>query len=161
MPIAFLGLGSNLGDKRQNINNALVYIRERVGDVLALSTFYNTSSWGYLSDNDFLNAVVKIDTTHLPHALLNVLQNIESEIGRSKKTLDGKYNDRLIDIDILLYDDAIIDTPLLTIPHALMHQRSFVLQPLCEIAPDTIHPVLGKTIKEIYNKLASGKTNCD
>ena len=151
MPTVYLGLGSNLGDKRKNIEKALALLSERVGEILALSDFYETEPWGYYSSEIFINAAVKLETMLLPVELLSVTQEIERETGRDKKTSCSVYHDRIIDIDILLYDDLILQTPDLTIPHLLMHQRMFVLQPLCEIAPDMLHPVSGKTITEIVS----------
>ena len=145
----YLGLGSNLGDKRRNINGALGLISERVGEIRTLSGFYETQSWGYESAESYLNIVVEVETGLSPTALLAVTQAIESDSGRQLKTINGQYHDRTIDIDILLYDDLIINTPDLTIPHPLMHQRDFVLQPLTEIAPHLIHPILGKSIAEL------------
>ena len=148
MSTAYLSLGSNLGDKRRNIDGALALISERVGEVRTLSGFYETQSWGYESAELFLNVAVGVETGLNPTALLAMTQAIEREAGRQLKTFNGQYGDRTIDIDILLYDDLIINTPDLTIPHRLMHLRAFVLQPLTEIAPDVIHPVFKKSIKE-------------
>ena len=147
--MVYLGLGSNLGDKKKNIEKALMLISERVGDVLALSGFYNTHPWGYDSSELYINAVAKVCTDLTPEELLNVTQQIEKDVGRTAKTLNGVYNDRIIDIDILLYDNIIIQTPTLTIPHPLLHQREFVMTPLSEIAPDILHPVFGKTIAKL------------
>ncbi len=155
--IVYLGLGSNLGDKRKNIEKALALIAERVGDVRALSGFYETPSWGYTSSHTYLNAVARIETPLRPEDLLFATQDIERESGRTEKTIGRAYRDRIIDIDILLYGDLVIQTPLLTIPHPLMHQRAFVLQPLSEISPDLIHPVLEKTIAEIYSTSENDK----
>ena len=155
MSTVFLGLGSNLGDKRKNIEKAITLISERVGEILALSDFYETEPWGYASTNSYINAAVKAETMLLPEELLSVAQEIEKESGRDKKTSSGDYLDRIIDIDILLYDDLILQTPFLTIPHPLMHKRLFVLQPLFEIAPDVLHPVSGKTITEIVSLFIS------
>jgi len=149
MSTVYLGLGSNLGEKQENIKKAITFISERVGEILALSDFYETEPWGYNSSQSFINAAVKAETMLLPEELLFVTQEIERETGRSKKTSCGEYHDRIIDIDILLYDDLILQTHDLTIPHPLMHKRLFVLQPLLEIAPDVIHPVSGMTIAEI------------
>jgi 2-amino-4-hydroxy-6-hydroxymethyldihydropteridine diphosphokinase len=127
---------------------------ERVGDILALSDFYETSSWGYDSTEMYLNTAVKLETELKPEELLAVTQEIEREIGRRGKTVNGKYQDRIIDIDVLLYDDLMMRTPKLTIPHPLLHRRIFVLQPLFEIAPDVVHPVLKKTIADIYHLMS-------
>ena len=136
MPLIYLGLGSNLGDKGKNIKEALAHIAGKVGDVLALSGFYETQPWGYESTETYLNAVAGIETPLSPEDLLTATRKIEQEMGRTQKTVNGKYHDRLIDIDILLYDDLVIQQPGLTIPHPLMYERDFVLQPLAEIAPD-------------------------
>ena len=153
MPVLYIGLGSNLGDKRGNIKKALALISERVGVILALSDFYETEPWGYDSTEQYINVTVKVETKLLPEELLFLSQKIEQETGRNKKTSCGEYHDRVIDIDILLYDNQILQTPDLSIPHPLMHLRQFVLQPLSEIAPDIVHPVLNKTIEELLRLL--------
>ena len=149
MSTVYLGLGSNLGDKHTYINKALAHLTERVGEIRALSGFYETEPWGYDSQETYQNVAVAIQTDLKPAALLAVIQAIERDIGRNQKTTNGIYRDRVIDIDILLYDDLILQTQPLTIPHPLMHQRSFVLHPLNEIAPHIIHPILQKTIAEL------------
>ena len=153
MSSVYLGLGSNQGGKLENIKKAVTLISERVGDILALSGFYKTQPWGYTSSEIYLNAAVWINTMLNPESLLSVTQDIEREVGRKEKTTTDGYHDRIIDIDILLYNDLIIQTECLTIPHPLMHQRLFVLQPLSEIAPDFVHPVFGKTIAELCGLL--------
>ena len=149
--MVYLGLGSNLGDKRKNIEKALTLISEKAGDILAFSGFYETQPYGYDSSEMFINAVAGIDTKLIPEELLLVTQDIEKETGRREKTVNGKYHDRIIDIDILLYDDLIVQTATLTIPHPFIHQRLFVLMPLSEIAPDIVHPVLKKTITDLMS----------
>ena len=124
---------------------AAALLAERVGDVLALSGFYETEPWGFRSDNTFLNAALQLETALPPLELLAATQAIELEMGRTQKS-DGTYHDRIIDIDILLYDDLVMQTPALTIPHPLMHERLFVMEPLSEIAPNVIHPVFGKPV---------------
>ena len=133
--IAYLGIGTNLGDRTFNLSSAVNLINEQAGHVLACSSFIETEPWGFNSDNAFLNAVVEIDTPHSPHELLRVTQEIERSMGRTHKSVNGIYSDRVIDIDILLYDDLAINDPELTIPHPLMWQRRFVYEPLLEIAP--------------------------
>lgn len=155
----YLGLGSNQGDRQKNMEKALALIAERVGVILALSDFYETPPWGYESSNTYLNAAVEVDTPLSPKELLLVTQEIERAVGRTQKTLDGHYRDRPMDIDILGYDQLVLQTPELTLPHPLMHQRKFVLQPLLQIAPAWIHPVLGKSISEIFAKLERLSTN--
>lgn len=124
---------------------AAALLAERVGDVLALSGFYETEPWGFQSDNTFLNAALRLETTLSPLELLKATQQIELEMGRTLKS-NGAYHDRIIDIDILLYDDLILQTPELTLPHPLMHERPFVMEPLAEIAPNVIHPVFNKSV---------------
>lgn len=131
--IAYLSLGTNLGDKRKNIAEAIKNIGELVGDVVRQSALYETEPWGFRSDNRFVNAAVCVDTQLSPRRLLEVTQRIEREMGRTQKSDGGEYHDRIIDIDILLYGDLHIDEPDLKIPHPLMHERDFVMTPLNEI----------------------------
>lgn len=149
----YFGLGTNLGDKEQNLRLAVQHIEERIGKVVSLSAFYATAPWGFASDNAFLNAVVCLETSFPPLEILSVTQSIEKEMGRTHKSVNGVYSDRVIDIDLLLYDDLILDTPALRLPHPLMQERRFVMEPLAEIAPDVMHPVLGKTLGNIYRDL--------
>ena len=129
----YLGLGSNLGDKRENLACAIRLIGERVGKVLRVSSFIETEPWGFESQNTFVNAVILCETTLTPRQVLRTTQKIEREMGRKKKSTDGGYADRCIDIDILLYDDLRVDEPDLQIPHPLMLKRDFVMIPLREI----------------------------
>lgn len=131
--IVYLSLGTNLGDKRKNIAEAIKNIGELVGDVVRQSALYETEPWGFRSDNRFVNAAVCVDTQLSPRRLLEVTQRIEREMGRTLKSDGGEYHDRIIDIDILLYGDLHIDEPDLKIPHPLMHERDFVMTPLNEI----------------------------
>lgn len=133
--IAYIGIGTNLGDRTSNLNSAVNLINEQAGHVLACSSFIETEPWGFSSDNAFLNAVVEIDTLHSPHDLLRVTQEIERSMGRMHKSVNGVYSDRIIDIDILLYGDLTVNDSELIIPHPLMWQRRFVYEPLLEIAP--------------------------
>lgn len=146
--IAYLALGTNLGDKSVNLLKATALIAERIGIFSAISSVYETEAWGYDSSNTFLNQVVCVNTPLSPEELLSETQKIEKELGRTKKS-DGAYHDRIIDIDLILYEDFVIETENLKIPHPLFHQRKFVLEPLNEIAPDLIHPVLKKTISQL------------
>lgn len=136
----YLSLGSNLGDKERNIVQAIVKINEKIGAVVRQSSLLITEPWGFESEHHFVNCAVCCKTTLTPRRLLNATQRIELEMGRTQKSLvikDGKplveYHDRIIDIDILLYDDVTIDTPTLKIPHPLMQERDFVMIPLREI----------------------------
>lgn len=127
-------------------------LAERAGDVLTLSQFYESEPWGFKSENMFLNAALKLRTELPPLELLSVLKQIEREMGRTEKT-GSEYHDRIIDIDILLYDSLVMQDPRLTIPHPLMTERKFVMEPLAEIAPAFVHPVLKLTMAELNEKL--------
>ena len=129
----YLGLGSNLGDGRQNLERAIRLIDDRVGQVTRQSSFIETEPWGFESPNKFMNAVILCETTKTPREVLKLTQQIERDMGRRKKSVAGGYADRPIDIDILLYDDLNVDEPDLKIPHPLMHERDFVMRPLNEI----------------------------
>jgi 2-amino-4-hydroxy-6-hydroxymethyldihydropteridine diphosphokinase len=133
MTRVYLGLGTNLGDKPANLHRAVRLIAERVGQVVAVSSFHATEPWGFESAHSFLNAACAVDTTLPPLALLQATQAIERDMGRKEKSVDGNYADRLIDIDILLYGDEQVSLPGLTIPHPLMRERDFVMVPLSEV----------------------------
>ena len=144
MYIVYLSLGTNLGYRRRNIRRAIEKIGEQIGSVVRQSALYDTEAWGYQSPHRFINAAICVETLLSPHDLLAATQDIERQMGRSHKTkkkVDGLpaegtgYQDRLIDIDILLYDDIRVDEPDLQIPHPLMRERDFVMQPLQEIMP--------------------------
>lgn len=152
MATAYIGLGTNIGDKRRNLITAAALLAERAGDVLALSGFYESEPWGFHSDNMFLNAALRMETDLSPEELLLTTEAIEKDMGRTMKS-DGTYHDRIIDIDILLYDDLTLQTPKLTLPHPHMHERQFVLEPLTEIAPNVVHPVLRQTIARLASCL--------
>ena len=152
MAIAYLGLGTNVGNKRRNMITAAALLAERVGDILALSGFYETEPWGFESENFFLNAAVKLKTSFSPLEVLQITQQIEIELGRTEKS-NGVYHDRIIDIDILLYEDEVLQIPELTLPHPLMHERKFVMDPLAEIAPFVVHPVLKERIIDLKERL--------
>lgn len=129
----YLSLGTNLGNRKRNVHEAIEKIGELVGDVARQSALYETKPWGFSSPNDFINACVLVETTLAPRQLLEMTQRIEKEMGRVGKSHDGEYQDRVIDIDILMYDDLKIDEPDLKIPHPLMEDRDFVMVPLKEI----------------------------
>ena len=129
----YLGLGSNLGNCRKNLERAIRLIGDRVGQVTRQSSFIETEPWGFESPHKFMNAVILCETTRSPREVLLLTQQIERDMGRMKKSVSGGYADRAIDIDILLYDDVTIDEPDLKIPHPLMHQRDFVMIPLEEV----------------------------
>ena len=131
----YIALGSNMGDRRSLLNRAIALIEERVGAVQRVSSFIETEPWGFESTNPFLNAAVMVQTTLSPIECLDATQQIERELGRKKKSKGGKYHDRPIDIDLLLYGDLKLSTPRLTIPHPHMYERDFVMIPLREIMP--------------------------
>ena len=131
--MVYLGLGTNLGDKQKNLNDAIRMLGNQVGEVEKVSSVIETEPEGFRSDNMFLNAVVKVRTALSPFEILDITQDVEKSLGRKEKSSNGIYHDRVIDIDILLYDDINISTPRLVIPHPRMTQREFVMAPLTEI----------------------------
>lgn len=131
--MVYLGLGTNLGDKQKNLNDAIRMLGNQVGEVEKVSSVIETEPEGFRSDNMFLNAVVKVRTALSPFEILDITQDVEKSLGRKEKSSNGIYHDRVIDIDILLYDDINISTPRLVIPHPRMTQREFVMTPLAEI----------------------------
>ena len=140
----YLGLGSNLGNKERIVRKTIDKIGERVGAVVAVSTF--------------CNAAIAVDTDLSPEEVLFTVQEIERELGSKKhREGDGSYVDRLIDIDLLDYDGLVLDTHSLVLPHPYMHKRTFVMTPLAEIAPQWVHPVLGKTATELLKGLQNEK----
>lgn len=149
MAHVYLGLGTNLGDKTANLHRAVKEISEKIGKVFSLSSFYETAPWGFVSENSFLNAAIGVETFLSPWEVLHRTQEIECALGRTQKSEGNVYHDRIIDIDLLLYDKEVIRTPELTLPHPLMLQRDFVMKPLLEIASEVVHPVLGKKLGEL------------
>ena len=137
--ITYLSLGTNQGNKKENLQRAIDLIADKVGTVLGISSIYKTESWGFDS-NDFYNICIKVTTYHPPEKLMQILLNIESDLGRERKDTAG-YADRNIDIDMLLFDDEIIFSKMLIVPHSKMLVRKFVMVPLAEIAGSIIHPI--------------------
>lgn len=148
----YLSLGTNLGNKRENLTRAIELLSLALGKCIAVSQFIETAPWGFDSENSFLNCVAAFETALAPMQLLDMTESTERGLGRTQKSNNGHYRDRIIDIDILLYGDNIIVSDRLTIPHPLMHKRDFVLEPLAEIAPETQHPVLHKSIKQLMEE---------
>lgn len=129
----YLGLGSNLGNKSLHLQTAIDEIEKRIGLVVRQSAFIESEPWGFESDNTFVNAVIAVDTDMQPMEVLKATQAIEREMGRTSKSINGNYSDRIIDIDILLFGNVKMDTPELTIPHPRMNERDFVIVPLKEV----------------------------
>lgn len=150
MSTVYLGLGTNLGDKEVQLRTAVNEIEKRIGRIMILSAFYTTTPWGFTSEHTFLNAACAVETSLNPYELLSVTQDIEKNLGRKHKSVDHHYTDRLIDIDILFFDEIIIHEPGLQIPHPLLTKRDFVLKPLVEIAPDLVHPINHLTIRKLW-----------
>jgi 2-amino-4-hydroxy-6-hydroxymethyldihydropteridine diphosphokinase len=151
--IAFLSLGSNVGDRVTNLKAAIERIGN-LGEVIATSSIYETEPVEFLAQPWFLNCVVKLDTEKMPKQLLAAILTIEKEMGRHRHQKKGP---RTIDIDILLFGNSVVETQGLTIPHPSMHERRFVLEPISEIAPDVRHPVLKKRMRELLEALPAGQ----
>jgi 2-amino-4-hydroxy-6-hydroxymethyldihydropteridine diphosphokinase len=151
--LAYLSLGSNVGDREQQLRDAIQRL-ETKGRVVAVSSFYETEPVEFTDQAWFLNCAVALETSESPEELLTSILHIEKEMGRQRIQKKGPRN---IDIDTLLYGDSVLDSPSLTIPHPAMHNRRFVLQPLAEIAPEVRHPILGKTIRELLGGLPEGQ----
>ena len=128
-----VSLGSNIGDKQQNIERAIALIDEKIGSVVKKSSFYTTEPVGFTSDNNFINAAIEVKTNLPIYRILKITQKIERLMGRTQKSSKGVYHDRIIDIDILIYGNKKIHSARLTIPHPRMYERDFVMQPLREI----------------------------
>ena len=152
MALLYLSLGSNLGPRKETMERAISEIEERIGQLVARSAFLETRPWGFSSQHDFLNACITVRTNCSPQKCLQITQQIERELGRLQKS-DGQYHDRAIDIDLLFYDELICQGKNLLLPHPLLHKRQFVLEPLCQIAPDLEHPVLKKKVVELLADL--------
>jgi 2-amino-4-hydroxy-6-hydroxymethyldihydropteridine diphosphokinase len=148
--IAYIGVGSNLGDPKRNCQQAIDLLNSDVCQVLACSPFYRTEPVGYISQPPFINAVIKLNTDLSPIKLLGELNTIERKLGKAIKT---RWGPRTIDLDILLYDNLIIKEQGLKIPHPRMQMRSFVMIPLVELEPELIHPVLGQSMRELLEQI--------
>lgn len=152
MSIAYIALGSNLGDKEKNLRRAIMLLLQQGIDVEKVSSFISTEPYGVTDQPQFLNAVCRVRTSLAPLALLDVLLATELAMGRVRLRHWGERN---IDLDLLLYEDVVMDDPRLRLPHPDMQNRDFVLLPLAEIAPELVHPTLKKTIQELKDSLLS------
>lgn len=160
MAKAIIITGGNVGDVKDTLRRAQQEINRQLGIILRCSHSYESKAWGFSSSENFYNQAIILDTDLSPEELLDKVMEIEKLLGRDRqeearvKALSGeRYAPRVIDIDILFYDDEVIDTPTLTIPHPLIQDRDFVLRPLNEIAPDKIHPTLRKTIHTLFEEM--------
>ena len=150
MNTCYLLLGGNLGDKEQNLKQAIVLLEQKLGSTAKKSNIFITAAWGNKNQPEFYNQALAINTTFSAIELLKTVLEVEEQLGR-KRTND-KWQERIIDIDILFYNDELIDLPELKIPHPFIQERKFVLAPLNEIAREMVHPVLKKTIKQLLEE---------
>ncbi len=151
MSVTYLSIGSNLGRRRENCEKAVSLLSENGIKIIKHSSMIETEPWGIKDQPKFINMAVEAETEKKPEELPGIIKKIEAEIGRKENI---RWGPRVIDIDILFYDDLIIKTPELEIPHPLIHERYFVLNPLAEIAPEKVHPVLKKTIKNLLLEIS-------
>ena len=151
--IVYLSLGSNVGDRAANLQNAIDRLRS-LGEVVAVSSFYETEPVEVAAQPWFLNCAVKLDTEKMPKQFLAAILDLEQQMGRRRGQNKGP---RIIDIDILLFGNSVIETKGLTVPHVSMHERRFVLEPLAEIAPDVRHPVFKRSVRELRDALPPGQ----
>lgn len=147
----YISIGSNVGDKRAHLQNAVDALSKKVGRIAKISPIYKTPSWGY-DGNDFYNACLCVETALNPPEMMMQILEIEVSLGRVRSQQKG-YQDRTIDIDIIFYEDVIMKTELLELPHPLAHERAFVMQPLSDIAPSKIHPILKKTVSQLNDEI--------
>ena len=145
----YLQLGSNIGDRLDNLDQSIKIITERIGNVLEKSSVYESTPWGVENQRNFLNQVIFVKSNFDPYTILDLVLQIEKDMGRIRIE---KWGERIIDIDILFIDDFIIESENLCIPHEFIAKRKFVLQPMCEIAPGFIHPKLNKTISQLLEE---------
>ncbi len=152
MKIAYIGLGSNLGDRAAQLDDALSQMETANLKILRMSSRYETAPQDVTAQPWFLNMVVEAETRLFPRQLLNVLQRIERDMGRVRRMAKGP---RVIDLDLLLYGSAIVQAPELTVPHPRLHERRFVLEPLAELAPGLRHPILRRTMRELLGSVSA------
>ena len=149
MSVVYLSLGSNQGKRFSYLQQAMQYIEQRIGAIDKISSFYETEPWGFTDEIPFINQVIRINTMLSPLKILERALLIEKVLGRQRVKTHQNYSGRTLDIDILFIENKSIKTQELTVPHMHLHKRKFVLEPMCEIAPDFIHPLLNKSILEL------------
>jgi 2-amino-4-hydroxy-6-hydroxymethyldihydropteridine diphosphokinase len=154
MALIYIGIGSNLGDRDGNCRKAVELLPSKGITVKKVSSLYTTVPWGVKDQPDFANMAVEAETWLIPHELLRKLKEIEKEMGRAG---GERWGPRVIDLDLLFYDDIIVSTNELTVPHPLIQQREFVLLPMAEIASSFVHPVMKKTIRQLAENLKKGE----
>ncbi|MBT8220613.1 MAG: 2-amino-4-hydroxy-6-hydroxymethyldihydropteridine diphosphokinase [Bacteroidia bacterium] len=145
--ILYLSTGSNIGNRKDNLARAYQLIQDRIGTVIRQSSLYETEAWGIQNQRVFFNQILYIHTKLSVEEVLECMKDIESEMGRIR---EDKWKERIIDIDILFYDDLIYESPDLTVPHPHLHNRNFILVPFLEIAPEYVHPKLNQSMRELY-----------
>lgn len=160
--IATLLTGSNAPEREQILERTAALLAERIGDVVIRSRIYTSEAWGFSAEEPFANQALRLKTTLSPLEVLDVALEVEQVVGRNRaqeaqeKQISGeRYASRVVDVDVMFCDDEIIREPRLCVPHPLLHEREFALQPLCEIMADYCHPVLGRSLRDIYSELKS------
>ena len=151
MALVFLSLGSNQGIRKDNLSCSIEIMEKHLNTKIVQSRIFEYEPWGFESESHFLNMVISLESDIDPHDLLLLIKKIEKQLGRVKN--GNRYSDRPIDIDILIYDDLILSSPELGIPHPLISERKFVLEPLCDLAPELVHPVLKERMIDLLEKL--------
>ena len=155
MSVVYLSLGSNMGEREKILELSIKEIGKRIGTITKVSSKYETEPWGFVSANKFINMAVEVTTELSPQEVSDRVHQIEDDLGRTRNSNATGYEDRVIDIDILMIDDIVSDNSVLTLPHPKMHLREFVIFHLCEIAPNAIHPLLRSSIEDIKNNLTN------
>lgn len=145
-------MGSNLGNRRENLKQAIFWLQKIGIKIKAISKIYETSPWGFTTPFSFYNMIALVETSLSPFALLFEIKKIEATLGKIPKATKRDYQDRFIDIDLIFYEDLTLETNVLTLPHPLAHLRDFVIVPAVELVPDWVHPVLRKTLKDIFEE---------
>ncbi len=153
----YLSLGSNQGNRIDNLRQAVKNIEEQIGELVASSSYYETEPWGFTDNTNFINQVIKVKSRLTADEILAISQKIEKDLGRKRLKTNQEYSSRNIDIDILFLGDIVLNDLHLTVPHKHLHKRNFVLQPMFEISPDFVHPVLKKTIQQLIKECNDDK----